>query len=149
MCRSFDRTPQTVDRDQLLSTGTSQLLCPLFARQIALPGQERGLFTETVCSFTWERSLNMAGLFFPADHKEPTICIVSAVREELLFSCFSAKAACGRAHDFLCEATSLHTRPRYLFSAHHAEMPDLCLSAPSPPICPLLTLQGWSITARG
>lgn len=105
MCRSFDRTPQIVDRDQLLSTGTSQLLCPLSVRQIALRGQERGLFTETVCSFTWERSLNMAGLFFPADHKEP-VCIVSAARDELLFSGFSPKAACGRARDFLSEATS-------------------------------------------
>lgn len=53
----------------------------------------------------------MWGLFFlHYRDRELTICVLSAVREEspwLLFSCFSATAAYGRACDSLCEAPIL------------------------------------------
>lgn len=152
------RTAQAVDGDQLLSPGTSgisSLLCPLFLRQISLPGPGRGLFTEPASSFTPAEEPESAGIVFSADHRELTACIMSkaAAGEEfplLLCSRFSAAAACGRACDFLDEAiiwhlvpTPLQPRAPLLRSAATGRDPV----SPSPPTCPSL-VPGWSITAQ-
>lgn len=62
------RTVQAVDGDQLLSAGTSGIsspLCPLFVRQIALPGQGTGLtYRASELIHPGERSLKAQGLVF-------------------------------------------------------------------------------------
>lgn len=118
-CSSAKRTAQAVDGDQLLSTGTSGIsspLCPLFLRQITLPGPGRGLCTEPAHSFTPGEEPESAEIVFSADDRELTACVMSkaAAGEEfplLSCTCFSATAARGSACAFLGRGDHLARAP--------------------------------------